>query len=319
MDTMELSKEELTRYNVEQKEWNNIRRNRHANSELCGSAFTGPIEALMDEMITFPEHFTIEERMNILSIFRETTKSAAAYKCLGVPYMVLFDKVKENIKKVSLKNGVFCKSILSKQKTANGEDFTRSLLNSLIKAQPKQDAWLNLLDHLKDKIEFGQSNCFSLYSIVSSTFRGINNNIRGGKKSIEVDVLGREFCDEQVFLPQEDFVKYVLNAIITNLDKHAFPQNWSSKKTDAIRIRFSLSDDSSLILVKIANNGVPFDGDCEEIFKEGVTCGNGDGIGLFEARKFLEKFNSSIVMDPVGDDDYKVSFTISIPIYNETN
>lgn len=313
METMVSNKDELSRYNAEQMEWNNIRRNRHANSNLCGDAFTGPIEALMDEMVSYPEHFTIEERMNILSIFRETIGLNASYKCLGVPFLDLFNKVKGCIKRAILNNGKFYESIQSKQKSANGENFSRSLLSSLNKAQQIQDEWLSFLDHLQDDVYFGQPEQFTLYTIVNSTFREINNNVRGGK-SIKVDILGREFSDKQVFLPKKDFVKYVLNAIITNLRVHAFPLSWN-KGTNSVYIRFFLSDNSSRICVRIANNGVPFEGDHEEIFKEGVTCGNGDGIGLFEARKFLEKFNSSIVMDPEGDEDYKVSFTILIPIY----
>ena len=57
---------------------------------------------------------------------------------------------------------------------------------------------------------------------------------------------------------------------------------------------------------------LPFYGDIEKVFENGI--GEGSGIGLYSAQQFLNAYNANITMFTNAENEYKVGFIINIPI-----
>lgn len=64
----------------------------------------------------------------------------------------------------------------------------------------------------------------------------------------------------------------------------------------------------------IENNGKPFIGDFTKVFELGVGEGEGDHIGLYSAKKFLEFYGASILMYKPDYEDYTVGIKINLKI-----
>lgn len=90
-------------------------------------------------------------------------------------------------------------------------------------------------------------------------------------------------------------------------------------KEKKVRILFKQEENiPDMLIVTIENNGNPFTGNIDTVFEMGIgDNGEGHGIGLYSAKKFIESYGGSIKMFTNANKEYVVGFNIQIPIIND--
>lgn len=105
------------------------------------------------------------------------------------------------------------------------------------------------------------------------------------------------FSKIEVCLPETVFTNAVLNNIKENISKHAFSTKNTLKRfvfDNLVVVSFQETDKS--IVVSIANNGNPFNGDVKDLFKAGYCAGENahSGYGLHSARDAMRSFGGDL-------------------------
>ena len=74
-----------------------------------------------------------------------------------------------------------------------------------------------------------------------------------------------------------------------------------------------ITKDDNQVLIRVSNNGNPFQGNVDNLFNSGYHSGKygGTGFGLASAKQFMQMIGGDIQFSPVNN--YQVSFLITIP------
>ena len=243
------------------------------------------------------------------------------------------------------KNADFFKVIIEKK----NEFKDRFLVSKLRMALDETDSLCDRLENI-EYFDYGKSEPFDIIAEVKDTFQKDNEAIAcQGGISIQYEIYKGGYSAIAINMNQKGFKSYVLGNIIKNLHEHAFKEidealntikeNNIGKKwyirfipqfirdkffkpveryeiadipEKCVRISFNTDEeDFNRINLIIENNGKPFKGNTEDVFKNGI--GEGSGIGLYSAKQFLKAHNSSIKMITSENEKYKVGFIINIP------
>lgn len=146
---------------------------------------------------------------------------------------------------------------------------------------------------------------FRLIEVVEDTFDELDN----------INVIYK--CsdrDLQICINKADFQTEVLQNIAENIKRHAFPYAEYANKLvidKVVEIQITKSDNK--VLIRVSNNGIPFQGNVDNLFNSGYHSGKygRTGFGLASAKQFMQKIGGDIQFSPV--DNYQVSFLITIP------
>ena len=318
-----------------------IRIHKHNYSGEFGNVVVDPILTVIEEVIKNPQIFEEEEKQRILEGLRNVLHSHGAYDLLGYNLSEQLEQVENVIVPEINKNCDLLKSILSKYREYDNP-YLPNILNWSI--SHTQSLSLKLRNIQND--DKGSCKAIQLLDFVEQKFVE-DKEIRSikGLSTFNYEIYGRNMSDVQVYLVPDGFETNVLHNIIENIHKYAFPETsnttianrtWFQKKIDQLKvllfgkhdyidveerkvqILLQLSPDNpNTATLVIENNGIPFFGNIESVFKYGYHTGAGSGIGLFSASQFLSECGGSISMESTPEKEYKVRFIIKLPIYGK--
>ena len=120
--------------------------------------------------------------------------------------------------------------------------------------------------------------------------------------------------DVTVKVDRNDFESKVLFNIIENIKKHAFPfEEYKDKLVVDKIVEVAVISDSDKVVLRISNNGLPFYGNVENLFKQGYHAGKygRTGFGLASAKQYMLNIGGNIEFSPT--EKFNVSFIITIP------
>lgn len=317
-----------------------VREHKHNYARDFGNVVCLPADSLFDEMIENPSAYSIYDKQKIIEVFKRAVRSQAIYEFLGFSVEEQMHRIEETIIPMILANSEEYKSILQ---DVSREYHNIALVEILKRSLNQTKECCETLKNF-DTLKHGNPEVFNLRSIVLQPFDEYNKScgLTGNGIVLTIDRPFR-YENTRVFLPKDDFQKYVLQNIISNIKDHAFvgndfhiqthtsPQkkvcifkkliNSFSKnhilqpiRVPMVRIRFNHIVEKNDIQISISNNGVPFCGNPSRIFDLGV--GSGSGIGLWSAKHFLEQYNGSIQMISHPDQEFPVEIIITLPIYD---
>ena len=326
-----------------------VREHKHNYSQTFGTVVSTPVKRLLNELISNPNAFSIEERDRIIKVYAISMEMKGKYDCLGLSVETQLFNIKNSIIPDIRNNAEFYASLIGK--TVNFKD--TGLVSVLQFAKGKVDDLCSKLENI-EHFEYGESKPFNLKNSLLSAFDKENYtiSIEGGKTINLNTSFGDEFSDVMVDMNEKSFQSCFLDNIIKNLHDHAFkefdnfskshfpeehPSLWKrlllffkirkeeseplgimdSNSTPFLekKVRISLEkdpDDRHRINLVIENNGKEFDGDVNTVFDKGV--GDGTGIGLYSAKQFLKHYGGTIKMYTNNQTEYKVRFLINLPI-----
>lgn len=318
-----------------------VRIHKHNYAGEFGNVVVDPIISVLEELIKNPQLFEEEEKQRILKGLRMALYSHGAYDLLGYDISEQLSQIQSKIVPAIKENCDLLGSIWSKNREYNNQFLPEILEWAISHTQSLSFKLLNIQNDDK-----GIPQKFSLLEFVEQLF--CDDKIvrsRKGLRTFDYDIFGRSLSDIQVLLDREGFKMNVINNIIDNIHKYAFPEKthisikkkgWFLKIIDCFRkhfwskqdiinieerkVQISLKtspDDSNQITLVIENNGIPFEGDIASIFKYGYHIGEGSGIGMYSASKFLQENGGSISMECTPEKEYKVRFIIKLPIYGK--
>lgn len=115
-------------------------------------------------------------------------------------------------------------------------------------------------------------------------------------------------------LERNDFESKVLMNIIENIKRHAFPfEEYKDKLVVDKIVEVFLTSNSDGIILRISNNGAPFQGNVENLFKQGYHAGKygRTGFGLASAKQYMLGIGGNIEFSYT--ENYNTSFVITIP------
>ena len=329
-----------------------VREHKHNYSEDFGLVVSAPVKSLLKELINNPSIFSVEERERILDMFSESMEMRGIYECLGWPVEIQLSKVKNEMVPCIKNNVEFYTSLIGKNaefqdrwlvsklkmalneadglcaKLANIEHFEygesepfnlkAEIKDTFIKdnsaigfrgGQPMQLEWFfgeypdimvdmnrksfrthllgniikNLHDHAFNEPNI-ESSSKSLSHKSSLSFWGWLLNIFNIRNN---GASGHDYADSLPVSVQEKKVKISFHKDLTNEHR---------------------------INLIIENNGNVFNGDVNEVFEKGIGEGEGEHIGLYSAKQFLNAYGASISMFTNNDAEYKVGFLINLPV-----
>lgn len=162
---------------------------------------------------------------------------------------------------------------------------------------------------LKLKMDSPVSNCcnqsFRLIEVVEEVFDELDN-INLIYKCPDRDI---EIC-----VNKADFQTEVLQNIAENIKRHAFPYaEYAYKLVIDKVVEIQITKDNNNVLIRVSNNGNPFQGNVDNLFNSGYHSGKygRTGFGLASAKQFMQKIGGDIQFSPINN--YQVSFLITIP------
>ena len=324
--------------NMDNETSKKVRIHKHNYAGEFGNVVVDPLLSVLEELIKNPQLFEEEEKQRILKGLRKALYSQGTYDLLGYDISEQLSQVQTQIVPAIQENCDLLKSVLSKYREYNNRYLPDILNWSISHTQSLSFKLLNIQNDDK-----GTPRKFSLLEFVEQQF--IEDKIvrsRKGLRTFDYDIFGRDLSNIQVYIEPEGFGINVIHNIIDNIHKYAFsdktPINFKSRswftkiierfkgmlfnKQDLIdneerKVQISLStshDNSNQITLVIENNGAPFNGDITSVFDYGYHIGNGNGIGMFSAAKFLHENGGSISMECTPEKEYKVRITIKLPI-----
>lgn len=353
-ELLDLSKEELVSLvqKLEDKLFhqndlmNKVREHKHNYSEDFGLVVSAPAQALLKEVISNPDVFTVDERDRIIKMYTDSVEMRGTYECLGWPVGIQLNQVKNVMVPKIRENAKFFSSIVGRALAYQDQWLIGKLRMALDETEPL----CSKLESI-ESFEYGTSEPFNLKAEIKDTFNKDNLAVGfSGGTSIQIETYFGEYSDIQVDMNKKNFRSCVLGNIIKNLHDHAFKEiDDSSFASPAMNTklplwkiilsfifsRFAVKSQENLadvtyfekkvrisfvkdeknehrINLIIENNGKAFDGDIDSVFDNGV--GNGSGIGLYSAKQYLKFYGANIQMRIKTDDEYKVGLIVNLPI-----
>lgn len=326
-----------------------VREHKHNHSDDFGWVVSVPVKSLLKELINNPTIFSVEERECIVDMFSKSMEMRGVYECLGWPVEIQLSKVRNEMVPLIRRNVGFYSSLVGKATV-----FTdKWLVNKMTMALNEADGLCKALENI-EHFEYGESKPFNLKKAIKETFeKSISRKSIFGEQSILIDWFCGEYSELKVDMNRESFIRYLLGNIIKNLYDHAFKKtndyllqetsnlkkgesSWSNNGKEHFadcnfagvspvlgqerRVRISLKKDQTnehRINLIIENNGNPFKGDVNKIFEKGIGEGEGEHIGLYSAKMFLQAYGATITMYTKSDTEFKVGFLINMPIYEQ--
>lgn len=310
---------------------NKVREYKHNYAEDFGLVVSGPAKELFKEFLVNPEAFTFEEKERIQEVFINSLEMEGAYEGLGLPISIQLNKVKNKMVPQIRNNAKLFSSIVGKP--ASFSDI--SLIGKLKMALNETESLCCELENI-EYFEYGDSEQFNLKAEIKDAFNKDNyaTGLKGGVPIYPEFIFG-EYSGTMVEMNKKSFRSYVLGNIIKNLHDHAFrdydvfsatytPKSHEVKTVSTTipiekRVRISLKKDEKnehRINLIIENNGELFRGDVVDVFEKGIGEGEGEHIGLYSVRQFLNAYGATIKMytDSENKEGYKVGFIINLPI-----
>ncbi len=318
-----------------------VREYKHAYDEDFGYVVSAPIDALLKELLSNPEAFSIKEKERIIKIYSDSIEMRGFYNCLCWPIGSQLSKVKDGMIPLIRENAEFFSSLVG-----NAKEFKNKWLVGIL--QTSLNLTGSLCSNLEniENTEYGESEQFNLKSEIIATFDRDNKatGLNGGR-TITYEFFFGDCSGTIVEMNRKSFRAYFLGNMIKNLHDHAFKdyddfstipslpklrrrifKNGEEKPAGTItpsvrekRVRISLKKDEKnehRMNLVIENNGNMFYGDVNDVFEKGIGEGEGEHIGLYSVRQFLKAYGATIMMytDPDNEEGFKVGFKINIPI-----
>lgn len=98
-----------------------------------------------------------------------------------------------------------------------------------------------------------------------------------------------------------------LNSVISNIVRNAI------KHGSADEIKFNISNDEKYCFLRIEDNGTGIpDEYLDKIFDEGFSGGNSTGLGLYIAKKTVERYGGEIICENIKDKNCGAAFVIKL-------
>lgn len=326
---------------------NKVREYKHNYAEDFGLVVSVPAKELFKEFLVNPEAFTFEEKERIQEVFINSLEMGGAYEGLGLPISIQLNKVKNKMVPQIRNNAKLFSSIVGKAAIFND----RWLISKLKMALNETESLCCELENI-EYLEYGASEQFNLKAELKEAFNKDNfaTGVKGGVPIYPEFIFGECF-DIMVEMNRKSFRTHFIGNIIKNLHDHAFKHfdeslptlsshnniDWwkriwlfitsiFTRTTETAiqtmpekRVRISLKKDEKnehRINLIIENNGAPYNGDVDDVFEKGIGDGEGEHIGLYSVRQFLNAYGATIKMytDPENKEGYKVGFIINLPI-----
>lgn len=120
--------------------------------------------------------------------------------------------------------------------------------------------------------------------------------------------------DITINVERDDFESKVLMNIVENIKRHAFPfEEYKDKLVVDKKVEVSLTSNSDSVILCISNNGAPFEGNIENLFKQGYHAGKygRTGFGLASAKQYMLEIGGNIEFSL--NENNETSFLITIP------
>ena len=299
---------------------NKVREYKHNYAEDFGLVVSVPAKELFKESLVNPEAFTFEEKERIQEVFISSMEMRGAYEGLGLPISIQLSKVKNKMVPQIRNNAKLFSSIVGKAAL-----FTDRWLTSKLKmALNETESLCCELENI-EYLEYGASEQFNLKAELKEAFNKDNSvlGVKGGVPIFPEFIFG-DCSNIMVEMNRKSFHSYFIGNIIRNLHDHAFKDfdeflPTSSQTVREKKVRIWLKKDEHnehRINLIIENNGAPYNGDVDDVFEKGIGDGEGEHIGLYSVRKFLNAYGATIKMytDPENKEGYKVGFKINLPV-----
>jgi signal transduction histidine kinase len=158
---------------------------------------------------------------------------------------------------------------------------------------------------------------------VSETRSAIKVNLLGTIQEVLDDIMADVIYEDELRLStieiktDKDILQnHVLLNIQENISKHAFgTKEFQNKHVWEKKVCVTVDECSDHFLLKIANNGAPFKGKPEMIFKYGYCHGENkhSGVGLNSALTYMRQMGGDIRFESTPNAVFKVSFSLVLP------
>lgn len=323
---------------------NKVREYKHNYAEDFGLVVSVPAKELFKEFLVNPEAFTFEEKERIQEVFINSMEMRGAYEGLGLPISIQLSKVKNKMVPQIRNNAKLFSSIVGKAVSFSD----RWLISKLKMALNETESLCCELENI-EHFEYGDSERFNLMSELKEAFNKDNSAI-GVQGGVPIYYDFGDRSDIMVEMNRKSFRTHFIGNIIRNLHDHAFKHFDEFSQTPSLykvwwkafttpifkshktrttettiqtvrekRVRIGLKKDENnehRINLIIENNGDLFKGDVDVVFEKGIGEGEGEHIGLYSVRQFLNAYGATIKMytDPENKEGYKVGFIINLPI-----
>ena len=326
-----------------------VREHKDTYASDFGDVVVRPMDSLLFELINNKENFSTTEIRSIVEAFTSSMYQHGWYESLGLNVEQELEQVKSDMIGQIKTNSELFASLISRGIKFRD----KSLYEKLRSAYDKTEDFCDKLENLENLSYDSNEQFEICSQIRTFFNEENNNLSLFGISPINFEYYYNGLEEKKVFMSKEGLRKLVLGNIMKNLQEHAFEEidqikpdsnsvkvsyPWWAKfiiiflplsirmrymkpyndNTDVElqekKVRISFLPDSEVpqrIKILIENNGKPFFGNTENVFEYGI--GEGSGIGLYSAKKFLEKYNAEISMVPSNTDEYKVKFIINIP------
>ena len=329
-----------------------VREHKHNYSEDFGLVVSAPVKSLLKEFINNPSIFSVEERERILDMFSESMEMRGKYECLGLPIGIQLSKVKNEMVPRIKKNVEFYTSLIGKNAEFQDQWLVSKLKMALNEAdglcaklaniehfEYGESEPFNLKAEIKDTFLKDNSaiGCRGGQPMQVEWFFGEYSDIMVdmNRKSFRTHLLGniiknlhdhafnetkKEYSSKSInYKSSLSFWEKLLNFFKIR-KKEASHHDYAdslpvSVQEKKVRISFQkdLTNEHRIYLI-IENNGNAFNGDVNDVFEKGIGEGDGEHIGLYSAKQFLIAYGASISMFTNNDTEYKVGFSINLPI-----
>ena len=103
--------------------------------------------------------------------------------------------------------------------------------------------------------------------------------------------------DIEICVNKADFQTEVLQNIAENIKRHAFPYaEYAYKLVIDKVVEIQITKDNNNVLIRVSNNGNPFQGNVDNLFNSGYHSGKygRTGFGLASAKQFMQKIGGDI-------------------------
>lgn len=329
-----------------------VREHKHNYSEDFGLVVSVPAKSLLKELIYNPNIFSLDEKESIIEMFSKSMEMRGFYETLGWQVESQLSNVRNEMVPCIRKNAKFFTSLIGKNPIFQDRGLNGKL-NMALKETEDLCAKLENIEHfeygeselfnLKAEIKEAFSKDKSAISlrggqtIQTDMFFGEYSDImvNMNRKYFRTHLIGNIIknlhdhafketnndSSSEIYCSKENmsFWTWLLN--IVKFRKNKFTkQNFidglpTSVQEKKVRISFrkDMSSEHRINLV-IENNGKAFKGDVNEVFEKGIGDGKGEHIGLYSAKQFLKHYGATISMFTNDNGEYKVGFSINLPI-----
>lgn len=286
-----------------------VRKLKHDYAEQFAKIIVKPAKDLLKECLSNPESFDDRQKRRILRAYENAIKLENTFELLGNPFETQIGTFKDYVSLLTDDNVALYQAVLQEKINNQGERPFRSntLVETLQYAANNTDEFCDKLNGM-DHYEFEKADSFKLSREVEDAFRDdLNYCGITGKVTYRITRDFDRTIDDSVNVNLTAFKDHVIGNIIKNIHEHAFIEQSRYDYEVHLATR-RIGEHIELI---IANNGVPFHGDVDKVFNEGV--GEGTGIGLYSAKQCLEHYDCTIRMVANENEKYHVCFIISFP------